>query len=201
MKIYRDFNFDNLQSTRNLTIPIVNTTTTAPAQKGSIVYGKDNLLYISDGVVWKKVSEDNNLSETVSNVSSGPYSPTIGPNNFLHTISNIYKAFYTQVGNVVTARVAYLISPTSTVGVRETFSDVIDLPANLQPLIPFPTQFEVCGQITCNLGDQSNDDYGGGVVFSLPGSTQVEVFYDFRSAGTTQVLISVDITYLIDSSI
>jgi hypothetical protein len=184
MRVYKDFEFDNTKNLNNLTLPIINTLRIPPQQRGSIVYGTDNKVYTSNGLIWSPLFVD-----------SGEYVPEIAPNNYPHTIDAQYKAFYTRVGNIVTVSLSYLMNPTNTSGNREVFSDVVSLPSTVLPTAVFSNQFQVTGQITCNLGDDSNNDYGHGVVFSLTGDRAVEVFYSFASTGATDVYVSVSFSY------
>ncbi len=184
MKVYKDNDFDNTKNSTSLTLPIINTVRIPPQRRGSIVYGTDNKLYTSNGVAWSSTFVD-----------SGEYTPTIAPTGFSHTIDAQYKAFYTRTGDIVTVSLSYLMDPTNTSGNRETFSDVISLPAAVLPVEVFSNQFQVTGQVTCNLGDETNDNYGHGVVFSLTADKAVEVLYAFASTGNTEVLVSVSFTY------
>ena len=183
-KVFRDSVFDGTSNDTSLKLPIVDVSIAPVQQRGSIVYGIDDVLYTSDGLHWNPQGP-----------ITGTYTPEIGPNNQLHTIDNVYQSWFVRTGDRVTINVTYLISPTSTTGSRGTFSDVITLPSTQLPTNVFTNQFQVVGQITCNLGDETNNDYGHGVIFSVTASKDVEVFYSFTSTGSTQVFISVMVTY------
>ncbi len=185
MQIYRDFTFDNTKITNSLILPNTDVTHIPPQQKGALVYGTDGALHTSNGITWS--------SSLIS--GSGEYIPTIEPNNQPHTIDAVYQGFFMRVGNMVTAQITYLISP-SVISLRATFSDVISLPPTLLPSL-FVNQFQVTGQITCNMGDDSNTNYGHGAVFSLTSTKDIEVFYSFVSLAGTEVYISVSVTYKI----
>lgn len=179
MSIVRFGDYDFVQS-GSLSLKPNATVSNLPA--GTLSFDSTQGLMLSNGITNNPVSK------------SGSFVPNIGQNNSPHTIQSVNTCCYCQTNEIVTVNVSYLINPDATSG-RATFSDVFDVP--IPPRENFPTQFGSVGVVGLYLGDGTNSDYGGGTVFTVPLSRQVEVFYDFASLGLTQVLVSVNFSYFV----